>query len=144
MQIVRQKAWSTLEKLVNSVASERSRFRRRYVQWKDDKFGRERIATDKFGNSYYQYYSYHGLPTRRIVLYKFVDGNRFNQDPHFIGWLRKNELIAPTQEELEKMYLEHDAFVERAIEWDKNEIQVIEAWDAKKKELDEKYPDTRQ
>ena len=42
------------------------------------------------------------------------------------------------------MYLEHDAFVERAIEWDKNEIQIIEAWDAKKKELDEKYPDTRQ
>ena len=78
MDIVRRRAWYTFEKLLNSVASERSRFRRRYVQYKDDKFGRERIATDRFGNNYYQYYSYHGLPTRRIVLYKFVDTNRFH------------------------------------------------------------------
>ena len=42
------------------------------------KFGRENIATDKYGNNYYQYYSYHGLPTRRIVLYKFFDSNKFH------------------------------------------------------------------
>ena len=89
------------ENLIGRVASERSRYRRWYVTWKDQKFGRERINTDRFGNSYYQYYSYHGLPTRRVVLYKFEANNKFHQDPHFIGWLRRNELMAPTPEELE-------------------------------------------
>ena len=88
---LKRKAWISFEKLIGKVASERSKFRRKYVQYKDEKFGRERVATDRFGNNYYQYYSYHGLPTRRIVLYKFEDANRFHQDPHFIGWLRKNE-----------------------------------------------------
>lgn len=95
---LKKKALFQFERLIQKVASDRSSFRRWYIKWKDQKFGRERIATDRYGNSYYQYYSYHGLPTRRIVLYKFVDGNRFIQDPHFIGWLRKNELIAPTPE----------------------------------------------
>ena len=72
------KAMRGFEKLISKVASERSKFRRKYIQYKDEKFGRERVATDRFGNSYYQYYSYHGLPTRRIVLYKFLDQNRFH------------------------------------------------------------------
>ena len=78
MDQIKRKAWFQFERLLGSVASERSRYRRWYVQWKDDKFGRERINTDRFGNNYYQYYSYHGLPTRRIVLYKFFDGNRYH------------------------------------------------------------------
>ena len=78
MDRVKLKALQSFEKLLNRVASERSAFRRRYVQFKDDKFGRERIATDRYGNNYYQYYSYHGLPTRRIVLYQFFDGNKFH------------------------------------------------------------------
>ena len=135
------KAMRSFEKLISKVASERSKFRRRYIQYKDEKFGRERVATDRFGNSYYQYYSYHGLPTRRIVLYKFLDQNRFHQDPHFIGWLRKNEQIAPTPEQLEQLYLEHDAFIERGIDWDRRELAMVRAWDAKRQELDEKYPD---
>ena len=143
MDQIKRKAWFSFEKMLNKVAGERSKFRRRYVQYKDEKFGRERIATDRFGNNYYQYYSYHGLPTRRIVLYKFVDGNRFHQDPHFIGWLRKNEMIAPTPEQLEQLYLDHDAFIERSIDWDRNELQNIKAWDRMKQELDEKYPDQR-
>ena len=65
-------------------------------------------------------------------MYKFEDGNRFHQDPHFIGWLRKNEMIAPTPEQLEQLYLNHDAFIERAIDWDRNELKNIRAWDAKK------------
>ena len=141
MDYLKRKSWVYFERLLSKVASERSKFRRRYVQYKDDKFGRERVATDRYGNNYYQYYSYHGLPTRRIVLYKFLDKNRFITDPHFIGWLRKNELIAPTPEELEKLYLEHDAFIERGIEWDRKERIMIETYEAKRKELDEKYPD---
>lgn len=34
------------------------------------------------------------------------------------------------------MYLEHDAFVERGIEWDRKELDMIEAWQDKKMELD--------
>lgn len=50
-------------------------------------------------------------------------------------------MIAPTPEQLEQLYLDHDAFVERAIEWDENELKMIKAWDDKKQELDEKFPD---
>lgn len=96
METLKRKALIKFEKVLSAVASERSKIRRKYIQYKDDKFGRERIATDKYGNNYYQYYSYHGLPTRRIVLYKFLEGNRIHHDPHFIGWLRNNEQIAPT------------------------------------------------
>jgi hypothetical protein len=41
-----------------------------------------------------------------------------HQDPHFLGWLRRNEMLPPTPEELDRLYLEHDAFVARGIEWD--------------------------
>ena len=140
---LKRKAFLALETVLSKIASERSKFRRRYVQYKDEKFGRERIVSDRYGNNYYQYYSYHGLPTRRIVLYKFLDGNRFHQDPHMVGWLRKNEMIAPTPEQLEQMYLDHDAFVERGLEWDRSELKMIRAWEEKKKELDEKYPEQR-
>lgn len=46
--------------------------------------------------------------------------------------------MAPTPEELEQLYLKHDAFIERSLAWDKKELQMIEAWEEKKKELDEK------
>ena len=53
-------------------------------------------------------------------------------------------MIAPTPEKLEQMYLEHDAFIERAIEWDRNELQMIRDWESKKQELDHKFADQRQ
>lgn len=53
-------------------------------------------------------------------------------------------MIAPTPEELEQLYLKHDAFVERGLEWDQNELDMIRAWDEKKLELDEKNPELRQ
>jgi len=122
-----------LESLLLRTASERSKLKFAYLKRKDDKLGRECIATDKFGNNYYQYYSYHGLPTRRIVLYKFFDTNKFHIDPHFIGWLRRNEMLAPTMEELEKLYLKHDAFIERGIQWDREQEMIIEEWDRKRR-----------
>ena len=137
MEPLKQRLWFNFERLLNKVASERSKYRRNYQQGKDDGLGRERLATDKYGNQYYQYYSYHGLPTRRIVLYKWFDANKFHQDPHFIGWLRKQDVVAPTPERLEQLYLEHDAFIERGIQWDRRELQMIEEWDRKKKELDD-------
>ena len=99
-------------------ANLRSRLKNDYVKRKDEGLGRECIGTDKYGNNYYQYYSFHGLPTRRIVLYKFFENNKFNIDPNFVGWLHRREIMAPTPEELAKRYLEHDAFIERGIAWD--------------------------
>jgi NADH:ubiquinone oxidoreductase subunit len=76
------------------------------------------VGFDKFGNRYYQYYSFHGLPTKRMVMYKFFSNTKFNVDPHFLDWLNRREMLPPSPDELEKMYLEHDAFVARAIDWD--------------------------
>jgi len=52
---------------------------------------------------------------------------------HFIGWLRRNELFAPTPEELEQLYLDHDAFQERALEWDKKEQLLIAEYERQKR-----------
>ena len=139
MDRIKGKLWRSLEVTVLKISSYRSSYRRSYIQAKDDGLGRERVGADKFGNTYYQYYSYHGLPTRRIVLYKFFDTNKFHIDPHFLGWLRRNDMLPPTPEALEKAYLEHDAFKERALQWDKSDELYLKEWRARKEELDQKY-----
>ena len=48
-------------------------------------------------------------------LYKFFENNKFHQDPHFLSWQRRQDILPPTHEALEKAYLEHDAFQERAL-----------------------------
>ena len=53
-------------------------------------------------------------------------------------------MIAPTPEVLEQLYIKHDAFVERGLAWDRNELAMIEAWEARKQMLDETQPDLRQ
>ena len=141
MDKLKNYAWRALEKSVMFVGSERSKFRQQYFKAKDEAFGRERVGRDKHGNSYYQYYSLHGLPTRRIVLYKFFDTNKFHIDTHFLGWLRRNEMLPPSPEQLEQLYLEHDAFMERALQWDKEQELIIREWDQKKKLLDEQQPE---
>ena len=73
------------------------------------------------------------------MLYKFFDTNCFHQDPHFVGWLRRNEILPPTPEKLEELYLEHDAFIQRGIEWDEEQKRLIQEFKDKKVELDEKY-----
>jgi len=52
--------------------------------------------------------------------------------------LRRNELIAPTPEELERRYIDHDAFVERGLEWDRDQVNMLEAWNKRQKMLDAK------
>ncbi len=129
MDKIRSKLQNGLEYVVMKIGSERSKWRRSWVQGKNEGLGREKVGADKFGNTYFQYYSYHGLPTRRIVLYKFFEHNKFHIDPHFLGWLRRNDILPPTPEALEKAYLEHDAFKERALQWDKNEELYIRQWE---------------
>jgi hypothetical protein len=52
-------------------------------------------------------------------------------------------MIPPTPEDLEQMYLEHDAFRERALQWDKNEDLYLREWQARKAELDAKYEERK-
>ena len=56
-----------------------------------------------------------------------------------MGWLRRNEILPPTPEELERLYLEHDAFIERGLQWDEEQKAIIEEFKRQKAELDEKY-----
>ena len=67
-----------LENFILSIAGKRSLWRQWYIKQKDQAIGREIVGVDKFGNKYYQYYSFHGLPTRRMVLYRFLEENRFH------------------------------------------------------------------
>ncbi len=71
--------FSRIENWLLKIGNKRSKWRQWFIKQKDDAIGREVVGVDRFGNKYYQYYSFHGLPTRRIVLYKFmVDSNRFH------------------------------------------------------------------
>ena len=137
MEAIKNVFFNRVEKLMLKIINKRSTFRQWYIKQRDEAIGRELIGIDKFGNSYYQYYSFHGLPTRRMVMYKFFDTNKFHIDPHFLGWLRRNDNNPPTQLELEKLYLEHDAFIERAIAWDEEQKIMIEEYNQKKKLLEE-------
>lgn len=105
MEAIKKKFFVSLDKAILKLGRRRSKFRQWYIKNKDEAIGREIVGTDKFGNKYYQYYSYHGLPTKRIVLYKFFDTNKFHNDPHFLGWLFRQDILPPTPEELEKLYL---------------------------------------
>jgi len=48
-------------------------------------------------------------------------------------------MLPPTPEGLEKAYLEHDAFKERALQWDKSDELYLKEWRARKLELDSKF-----
>ena len=37
------------------------------------------------------------------------------------------------------MYLEHDSFIQRGIEWDESQLAMIDEFNVRKKQLDEKY-----
>ena len=70
----------------------RLKFWKEYIKARDAKLGREAVGLDKYGNVYYQYYSYHGLPTKRWVNYAFTSDSSkelFLQDVHFTPWLRR-------------------------------------------------------
>jgi hypothetical protein len=107
-------------------------------KYQDENENRELIVVDKHGNRYYQYYSHHGLPTRRVVLNNMKSFNTWDDDPFMLSWLQKRRLNPPTQEELEKMYIEQEEFQRRGLEWDKKEREMIEAWKNKQSEAIEK------
>jgi hypothetical protein len=131
----------TEKKLVSYPLDDKiKKFREKY---QDQKENRELLVVDKYGNRYYQYYSYHGLPTRRVVLNNMRSFNTWDDDPFMLSWLQKRRITQPTQEELEKMYIENEEFQRRGLEWDKKEREMIEAWKTKQREaLDKERKET--
>jgi NADH:ubiquinone oxidoreductase subunit len=101
---------------------------------RDDRENRELVVVDKYGNKYYQYYSHHGLPTRRIVHLNMVSFNKWHDDPIMLGWLERRRINAPTQEELEQEYIKHEEFLRKGLEWDRKEKALIETYRKKRDE----------
>jgi len=104
------------------------KFKRIKEKYQDIKENRELIVVDKFGNRYYQYYSNQGLPTRRVVINNQKGFNKWDDDPFMLSWLQMRRMVPPTQEELEKMYIENEEFQRRGLEWDKKEKALIDEW----------------
>ena len=103
-------------------------------KYKDKQENRELVVVDKYGNRYYQYYSHHGLPTRRIIHLNQTSFNKWNDDPIMLGWLERRKINPPTQEELEKIYIEQEEFQRRCLEWDRKENLLIEELKKRKNE----------
>lgn len=113
-----EKVYQKTEKVVGSHESIRR-------EQRDQMLGREIVGQDKHGNTYYQYYSYHGLPTRRLVTYNFFQQNKWHIDVHFQDWLFKRKALPPTPHELNQLYLEDEERMHNALEWDLQEEQAV-------------------
>ena len=105
---------------------------------------RELLVVDKYGNQYYQYYSYHGLPTKRMVHINMKGFNSWEEEPLMTSWLRRQRFTPITQEELEKMYLDQEEFIRRGLEWDRKEQALIDEWKKKQREaIDNERKETK-
>lgn len=93
----------------------------------DQKLSRELVGEDRLGNKYYQYYSPWGLPTRREV--DFINKRSFElNDQAFYFWLNKRNEAPPTELEIQQYYLEEAERKMKALEWDKKERLMMEAF----------------
>jgi len=127
----------TLEKKIMTYPVE-SKIKSIKDKYQDQKENRELVVVDKYGNRYYQYYSHHGLPTKRIIHLNQTSFNKWNDDPFMVSWLQRRSLNPPTQEELEKMYIEQEEFQRRCLEWDRKEQNLIDEFKRRKSEALEK------
>lgn len=110
-----------LERLYKYTESKHNKFLKKHAEMKDMIENREYLGADKYGNQYFQYFNYHGLPTRRRVYYKFYSGNKFHVDVHFIDWLYRRTALPPSRSELEQLYIEDEERTAKALEWDQTE-----------------------
>jgi hypothetical protein len=104
------------------------KIRRSKLKLNDLAENRELIVVDKHGNHYYQYYSYQGFPTKRMVHLNMYSFNKWHDEPLMQGWLQQRELFPPSQEELERRYIQQEEFQRRGIEWDKKENKLMEEY----------------
>ncbi|CAI2374493.1 unnamed protein product [Moneuplotes crassus] len=121
MTAPKTKLGKTFERLYKYTEGKHNKFLQKHQEMKDMIENREFLGADKYGNQYFQYFNYHGLPTRRRVYYKFHSGNRFHVDVHFIDWLYRRKALPPNKYELEQLYLEDEERAVKAIEWDRME-----------------------
>lgn len=73
-------------------------YRRMREAMEDRKQNRELVGEDRFGNRYYQYYSFFGLPTRREIRFKH-DIDFAMKDLVYYQWLHHQRYDPPTESE---------------------------------------------
>lgn len=77
-----------------------NRIRLFFREMENQKEARIEVGEDKFGNKYYQYYSFVGLPSRRECQY--IDRSTFHihRDLGFYKWMYRHQELPPTKEDL--------------------------------------------
>jgi len=121
MSAPKNKLKKILDTGFNFIEKKRTNFMRKKNEMNDRFENRQFLGDDKYGNQYFQYFSYHGLPTRRRVYYNFFGTNKFHIDVHFIDWLFQRTTLPPTRDELRQLYVEDDSRHRKALEWDQGE-----------------------
>lgn len=106
---------------------------------RNHKLNREYVGRDKFGNSYYQYYSYLGLPTRREVQYVEEERTKPYRDTAFFWWMNKTDKLPPTDSDLKLYYDKERERKAKAIAWDKKQKELDIAFYAKREAIDGKW-----
>lgn len=102
-------------------------------KYDDNVLNRELLVTDKYGNRYYQHYSQEGIPTKRYVALNMKSTMKWDEDPTMLGWLQFRRQIAPSQEELEKIYIQQEEFERRGLEYDLKEQRLFEEYAQRRK-----------
>lgn len=97
-------------------------------KYDDASMNRELLVVDKYGNRYYQQYSNEGIPIKRYVALNFKAFNKWDDDPTMQSWLQFRRESPPTQEELEKIYIQQEEYERKGLEWDRKEQKLIEEY----------------
>ncbi len=86
-------------------------FRRRMT---DQKMNREQIGIDRYGNKYYQYFSYYGLPTSRQIEYVGRQRWQFYEDKAFFMWMRRWNALPPSPDEFTHYQIQQEYRTKKA------------------------------
>lgn len=107
---------------------------KQFKQKREDEIqNRELLIVDKYGNRYYQHYSKEGIPTKRYAHLNMTSFNKWNEDPTMMAWLAGRRESPPSQEELEKIYIQQEEMERRGLEYDRKEQRLIEDYKNKRK-----------
>lgn len=101
-------------------------------QYNESSLNRDLLVVDKYGNRYYQQYSKEGIPTKRYVALNFKAHNKWDEDPTMLAWLQYRRQTPPSQEELEKIYIEQEEFERRGLEYDTKQNKLLEEYSKKR------------
>lgn len=110
-------------------------------EWRESKQNREKVGEDKYGNEYYVRYSSYGLPYRKEI--RYVNWNRAKsyEDVHFFAWLRKQEYMPPTEDELKQLYVDEKERKMKAIKYNKMSKELDAAYYQRKALVEQVWND---